>query len=142
MPDIDQLDQTPEWWCGACPDPDECTATSTCTFRTEQQARHRQVDALIAAARASTRDRLIAELARTDELLAYCDQAASHPAVAECRQLLLEHRHAVEALVALVDAPDEEWSRMLAAADQAMGQSRQAIIALADVIGTARRTDG
>jgi hypothetical protein len=125
--------------------PEEITMPKNIDSQAEMDDRHRKVDALIAAARTDKRDRLTAELARTDDLLAYCDQAASttsHPAAAACRQLLLDHRHAVEALVALVDAPDEERSRLLAAADQAMGQSRQAIIALTGVIGTTRRTDG
>jgi hypothetical protein len=102
-------------------------------LRAEQTARHREIDALIAAARADKRDRLTAELARTDGLLACCDQAASttsHPAAAECRRLLLDHRLAVEATVALVDAPDEERSRLLAAADEHHRRILDALAAL------------
>jgi len=126
MPEnIDQPDLTPEWWCGACPDPDECTATSTCTLMADQQARHRQVDALIAAARSDTRDRLAArlaaELAHTDELLARCDAAAEtgdRLLLTAARQLVDEHRHAVETLAALIDAPDKERPQLLAAVDE------------------------
>jgi hypothetical protein len=131
---INSQDATPDWWCGACPDPDVCPTTGRCTLQADMDGRRRKVDALIAAARAGKRDRLAAELARTDELLAYCDQAASktsHPAAVECRQLVLEHRHAVEALVALVDAPDEERSRLLAAVDEHHRRILEALAALA-----------
>jgi hypothetical protein len=128
---IDSQDATPDWWCGGCPDPDVCTTTGSCTQQAEMDGRHQKGDALIAATRADTRDRLAAELARTNELLAYCDQTG-HPAAAECRQLLLEHRHAVEALIASVDAPDEERSRLLAAADEHHRRILAALAALAD----------
>ena len=48
---------------------------------------------------------------------------------------------AVEALIAAHDSPDEDHPRLLAAADQAMDECRQAINALAALADTAGQTD-
>src|ERR1019366_1304179 len=54
---INSQDATPDWWCGACPDPDVCPTTGRCTLQADMDGRRRKVDALIAAARAGKRDR-------------------------------------------------------------------------------------
>lgn len=141
---IDQQDAPPEWWCGACPDPDVCTTTARCTLQTEMESGHRRVDALIAATRAETRQRLTAELARYDDLLTRYElatQDGTHPALTAARQADAARRRAVEALIAAHDSPDEDHPRLLAAADQAMDECRQAITALAALADTAGQTD-
>ena len=104
------------------------------SLQADQTARRRRARALIAAARADRRDRVAAELARTDELLAQCDAAAEaggHPLLALARQLADEHHQSVEALAALVDAPDEERPQLLAAIAEHDRRKLEALTALA-----------
>lgn len=110
-------------------------------LQADQSARRRRAEAPIAAARADRRDRAAAELARTDELLAQCDavdEAGGHPLLAVARLLANEHRQPVEALAALIDAPDDERPQLLAAIAE---HDRRTLEALAALSGMDGQTD-